>query len=45
VDCIETPGGLLVIEVNDFPNYTSVPDADKKLADYVVRRAQNGGGV
>lgn len=43
VDCIETPNGLLVIEVNDFPNYTSVPEADKKLADYVVRRARKGG--
>lgn len=45
VDCLETRSGLLVIEVNDFPNYTSVPDADKKLADYVVARARNGGGV
>ena len=43
VDCIESPSGLLVIEVNDFPNYTSVPDADKKLADYVVGRALGGG--
>jgi ribosomal protein S6--L-glutamate ligase len=42
VDCIETPSGLLVIEVNDFPNYTSVPEADKKLADYVIRRAGKG---
>lgn len=45
VDCLESPSGLLVIEVNDFPNYTSVPDADKKLADYVVRRARKGGTV
>lgn len=45
VDCIETPGGLLVIEVNDFPNYTSVPEADKKLADYVVQRARKGASV
>jgi len=40
VDCIETARGPLVIEVNDFPNYTRVPGADAKLAEYVFRRAQ-----
>jgi ribosomal protein S6--L-glutamate ligase len=39
VDCIETDEGVLVIEINDYPNYTSVPDADRRLADFVVRRA------
>lgn len=39
IDCIETEGGPLVIEINDFPNYTGVPDADQRLADYVTRRA------
>lgn len=39
VDCILTSSGPLVIEINDFPNYTSVPDADQQLADYVIRRA------
>lgn len=38
-DCIVTEGGPLVIEVNDYPNYTSVPDADDRLADYVLARA------
>jgi ribosomal protein S6--L-glutamate ligase len=39
VDCIETDEGPLVIEINDFPNYTGVPEADERLADYVVSRA------
>jgi ribosomal protein S6--L-glutamate ligase len=38
VDCIETEDGVLVIEINDYPNYTSVPDANQRLADYVTRR-------
>ena len=37
VDCIESPEGPLVIEVNEFPNYTGVPEADRRLADYVIR--------
>jgi glutathione synthase/RimK-type ligase-like ATP-grasp enzyme len=40
VDCIETADGPLVIEINDFPNYTGVPEADERLADYVIRRAE-----
>jgi ribosomal protein S6--L-glutamate ligase len=39
VDCIETEEGVLVIEINDYPNYTNVPDANERLADYVTRRA------
>lgn len=35
VDCIETPTGVVVIEVNDFPNYSAVPKASEKLAVYV----------
>jgi ribosomal protein S6--L-glutamate ligase len=42
VDCIQTGEGPMVIEINDFPNYTSVPGADQKLADYVIRRAGEG---
>jgi ribosomal protein S6--L-glutamate ligase len=40
VDCLETPEGPVVIEVNEFPNYTGVPEADERLADYVLSRAQ-----
>ncbi len=39
IDCIQTESGPLVIEINDFPNYTGVPDADRRLADYVTQRA------
>jgi len=40
VDCIEFDGILNVIKVNDFPNYTAVPEADSLLADFVVQYAQ-----
>jgi ribosomal protein S6--L-glutamate ligase len=40
VDCIETSEGPLVIEVNDFPNYSAVPGADECLARYAIGRAQ-----
>jgi ribosomal protein S6--L-glutamate ligase len=38
VDCLETADGVVVIEVNEFPNYTGVPDADELLADHVLAR-------
>ncbi len=42
LDCVETSDGPVVIEVNEFPNYTAVPNADDRLADYVVQRAAAG---
>lgn len=39
VDCIVTADGPHVIEVNDYPNFTAVPYADARLADYVAARA------
>jgi ribosomal protein S6--L-glutamate ligase len=39
VDCIIAEHGPLVIEINDYPNYTAVPDANARLANYVVNRA------
>lgn len=36
VDCILTRAGPVVIEVNEFPNYTGVPNADRALADYAI---------
>jgi ribosomal protein S6--L-glutamate ligase len=39
VDCIEVDGALQVIEVNDFPNYSGVPDADFLLARHVAQYA------
>jgi RimK family alpha-L-glutamate ligase len=40
VDCIESSGGLEVIEVNDFPNYTGVPAAGALLATHVLQHVQ-----
>lgn len=40
VDCIETAEGPLVIEVNEFPNYTAVPAANDLLADFVISHAR-----
>jgi ribosomal protein S6--L-glutamate ligase len=36
IDCIETPQGAVVIEVNDFPNYTGVPRASERMAEHVL---------
>jgi glutathione synthase/RimK-type ligase-like ATP-grasp enzyme len=36
VDCIDTPNGPVVIEVNDFPNYSAVPNANERLATHVL---------
>jgi ribosomal protein S6--L-glutamate ligase len=40
VDCVETSRGPLVIEVNDFPNFTAVPGADALLARHVLAAAR-----
>jgi ribosomal protein S6--L-glutamate ligase len=40
VDCIVCDSGPLVIEVNDYPNFTAVPDADRRLAEFVERRLE-----
>lgn len=39
VDCIDTPRGPVVIEVNDFPNYTGIDGVDEQLASHVLERA------
>ncbi|PYM05036.1 MAG: hypothetical protein DMD82_12560 [Candidatus Rokuibacteriota bacterium] len=40
LDCIQTPRGTVVLEVNEFPNYTGVPDASERLADHVLSSAR-----
>lgn len=40
VDCLETPAGAVVLEVNEFPNYTGVPDAGDRLAEHVRAQAK-----
>ena len=44
VDCIETENGPLVIEVNEFPNYSAVPGADEKLSRFVVASIKQESG-
>lgn len=39
VDCLETDDGIEVLEVNDFPNYTAVPFASRRLARHVLAHA------
>jgi ribosomal protein S6--L-glutamate ligase len=41
VDLIQTPDGPSVIEVNCFPGYKGVPEADRLLADYIIERARS----
>jgi ribosomal protein S6--L-glutamate ligase len=41
VDCIETPAGPVVIEVNDFPNYSGLDGMDDPLARFVLDRARS----
>jgi glutathione synthase/RimK-type ligase-like ATP-grasp enzyme len=41
VDLIETEDGPYVIEVNCFPGYKGVPEADRLLAEYIFERAAN----
>jgi ribosomal protein S6--L-glutamate ligase len=38
VDVAMTPQGPYVIEVNDFPTYSAVPDAGARLAEHVLAR-------
>ncbi len=38
VDVLETPTGPLVVDVNDFPNYTGIPEAAPVIADLIVAR-------
>jgi ribosomal protein S6--L-glutamate ligase len=43
VDLLETPDGPSIIEVNCFPGYKGVPDADRLLAGYILDRARVAG--
>lgn len=40
VDAIDTPDGPLVIEVNEFPNFTDVPGAAEAIAQHIMQRAR-----
>jgi ribosomal protein S6--L-glutamate ligase len=40
VDTIETADGPVVIEINEFPNFTCVPGAAETIAAYVLQRVR-----
>jgi ribosomal protein S6--L-glutamate ligase len=42
VDTIQTPQGLVVIEVNEFPNFSGLDEAPERLAEYVLARVKRG---
>jgi ribosomal protein S6--L-glutamate ligase len=42
VDTLETPQGLVVIEVNEFPNFSGLDEAPERLAEYVLARVKGG---
>jgi glutathione synthase/RimK-type ligase-like ATP-grasp enzyme len=42
VDTIETPDGLAVIEVNEFPNFSGIESAGECIAAHVIERAGKG---
>ncbi len=45
VDTIETPDGLAVIEVNEFPNFTGIPGVADHIADDLLERITDQGDV
>ncbi|HET9596453.1 MAG TPA: ATP-grasp domain-containing protein [Anaeromyxobacteraceae bacterium] len=45
VDCVLGPGGPAVIEVNDFPNYSGIAEADEALAAVVAASVEPGSEV
>ncbi|MDP9485287.1 MAG: hypothetical protein M3Q49_05760 [Actinomycetota bacterium] len=40
VDVAMTPDGPYVIEVNDFPTYSAVPEAGEEIARYVLTKVE-----
>jgi ribosomal protein S6--L-glutamate ligase len=42
IDVVESPHGPLVVDVNDFPNYTGVPDAPEAIGRMVLDRLRRG---
>ncbi|MEU9891283.1 hypothetical protein [Sphaerisporangium sp. NPDC051011] len=45
VDVVEGPDGWAVVDVNDFPSFTWVPDAPARVARTVLRLADRDGSV
>ena len=44
IDVVETPQGLAVLDINDFPSFRHVPAAVRRVAEYILhaaKRAEN----
>lgn len=40
VDIVETPHGLAILDINDFPSFAKVPRAVPRIAEYVLHAAK-----
>jgi hypothetical protein len=40
VDMVETPRGLAILDINDFPSFAKVPRAVPRIAEYVLHAAK-----
>jgi ribosomal protein S6--L-glutamate ligase len=40
VDIVETPGGMAILDINDFPSFAKVPRAVPRIAEYVLHAAK-----
>jgi ribosomal protein S6--L-glutamate ligase len=45
VDTVQTAQGPAVIEVNEFPNFTGIPDAATRIADYILAQIGHRSGL
>ena len=41
IDVVETPQGLAILDINDFPSFGRVPRAVVRIAEYVLHAAKN----
>jgi ribosomal protein S6--L-glutamate ligase len=40
IDVVETPQGLAVLDINDFPSFGRVPGAVRRIAEYIIHAAK-----
>lgn len=40
IDVVETPQGLSVLDINDFPSFGGVPGATRRVAEYILHAAK-----
>jgi ribosomal protein S6--L-glutamate ligase len=40
IDVVETPEGLTVLDINDFPSFGGVPGAVRRIAEYIIHAAK-----